>query len=134
MTSRRGTLVEEGARELLQVCGYAVRIVPSGYHKRYPPAHLVATRPSGGTRFIRVRKISHRTLSAGTVAEIYSHDIARFRRYLSLHPGCSGLRCELWVYSLTCGFRCFEILPDSIREIRKPSPGDVKNPGTGGTA
>ena len=53
MTSRRGTLVEEGARELLQVHGYRVRVIPPGFDKKLPPAHLVAERDSGEKRFIR---------------------------------------------------------------------------------
>jgi hypothetical protein len=47
MTSRRGTLIEQGARELLQFHRYAVRVIPFGFNKRFPPVHLVATRPSG---------------------------------------------------------------------------------------
>ena len=47
MTSRRGTLVEEGARELLQMHGYTVRVIPPGFNKKFPPAHLVATLPIG---------------------------------------------------------------------------------------
>ena len=67
MTSRRGTLVEEGARELLQVHGYTVDIIPPGFNKKFPPAHLVATRPSGETRFIRIRKFSHLPSTVDTV-------------------------------------------------------------------
>ena len=49
MTSRRGTLVEDGARELLRLHGYAVDVIPPGFNKKYPPAHLVATLPTGET-------------------------------------------------------------------------------------
>ena len=122
MTSRRGTLVEEGARELLQLHGYTVRVIPPGFHKRYPPAHLVATLPSGETRFIRIHKISHRPATAETVETDYASDIALFRKYLSGSPDVFGLRCEIWIYSLTHGFRCFRILMDTIREIPNPSP------------
>ena len=38
MTSRRGTLVEEGARELLQVNGYTVRVVPPGVQQTVSPS------------------------------------------------------------------------------------------------
>lgn len=122
MTSRRGTLVEDGARELLQVNGYTVRVVPPGFNKRHPPAHLVATHPSGETRFIRIRKISHRPMNAESIALDCAHDIARFRKYLSNNTDVTGLRCEIWAYSLTHGFRCFEVLMDNIREIQKISP------------
>jgi hypothetical protein len=33
MTSRRGTLVEDGARELLRLHGYAVDVIPPGFNK-----------------------------------------------------------------------------------------------------
>ena len=119
MTSRRGTLVEEGARELLQVRGYTVHVVPFGFNKRSPPAHLVATRPSGETRFIRIRKISHRSSTADTVAIDFANDIAGFRKYISRNPTITGLSCEIWIYSLTHGFRCFEVHMESIHEIPK---------------
>ncbi|WP_321504567.1 hypothetical protein [uncultured Methanoregula sp.] len=134
MTSRRGTLVEDGARELLQVSGYAVRIVPPGYPRGYPPVHLIATRPSGETRFIRVRKISRRPSTAESIPIDFPLDLARLREYLSGHSGVTGLRCELWLYSLTYGFRCFEILPESIREIREPSTDEPGVAGTRGAA
>lgn len=121
MTSRRGTLVEEGARELLQIHGYTVRVIPPGFNKRFPPAHLVATRPSGETRFIRIRKLSHRPSTAETLEMHCTNDITQFRKYISSHPEAIGLHCEIWIYSLTHGFRSFEVLMDSIREIPKLS-------------
>lgn len=36
MTSRRGTLVEEGACELLRFHGYTVRVIPPGFNRKYP--------------------------------------------------------------------------------------------------
>jgi hypothetical protein len=119
MTSRRGTLVEDGARELLQIHGYSVRVIPPGFNKRLPPAHLIAIRPTGETRFIRIRKLSHRPSTPDTLVTDCANDIAQLRKYLSLHPEATGLRCEIWIYSLTHGFRCFEILMDGIRETPK---------------
>lgn len=119
MTSRRGTLVEDGARELLQFNGYTVRVIPTGYNKRLPPAHLVASQPPGETRYIRIRKISHLAPSAKTVEKKCVRDLVPLRKYLSCHPGEIGTRCEIWIYTLGCGFRCFEVLTDGIREIPK---------------
>lgn len=119
MTSRRGTLVEDGARELLQVHGYSVWVVPVYFNKRFPPAHLVATRPSGETRLIRIKKISHKAPTVETVELKCGLDIMQFRKYHSRHPGETGPSCEIWIYTLGCGFRCFEVLMDSIREIPK---------------
>ncbi len=121
MTSRRGTLVEEGARELLQLHGYTVRVIPPGFNKKYPPAHLVAERPMGETRFIRIRKIAHLSPTAETVEQKCWLDLVQFRKHIRQHPGTAGLRYEIWLYTLRHGFRCFEILMDSIREIPKLS-------------
>lgn len=117
MTSRRGTLVEDGARELLQINGYAVQVIPPGFNKRYPPAHLVATRPSGETRYIRIRKLSHRPSSPETIRVNCAADILRYRRHSSMQIKGTRLRYEIWIYSLTHGFRCFEVLKKSVREI-----------------
>ena len=121
MTSRRGTLVEEGARELLQVHGYTVQIIPPGFNKRFPPAHLVATLPSGETRFIRIRKFSHLPSTADTIMAKCGLDLAQFRKHIARHIGEAGFHYEIWLYSLTHGFRRFEILMDGIREIPKLS-------------
>lgn len=121
MTSRRGTLVEEGARELLQVSGYTVQVVPPGFNKRFPPAHLVATLLSGETRFIRIRKFSHLPSTADTIMAKCGLDLAQFRKHIARHSGEAGFHYEIWLYSLTHGFRRFEILMDGIREIPKLS-------------
>ncbi len=121
MTSRRGKLVEEGARQLLQVNGYTVRVIPPGYNKGYPPAHLVASLQSGETRFIRIKKISHLSPTVDTVVMKCGNDLVQFRKHLSRHPEEAGLHCEIWIYTLGQGFRCFEVLMDSVREIPKHS-------------
>jgi hypothetical protein len=134
MTSRRGTLVEDGAREQLQVHGYLVRIVPSGFNKRYPPAHLIASREPDETRYIKIIKISHRSPCIDTIQSVCRKDLVRFRKHLSRHSHETGLHCEIWIYSLCYGFRCFEILTDSVREIPKLSLTSPSTPPTGGTA
>ncbi len=119
MTSRRGTLVEDGARELLRLHGYTVEVIPPGFNKKYPPAHLVATQPTGEKRFIRIRKLSHLPSTIDTVMNKCSMDLAQFRKHLACHAHEAGFHYEIWIYSLTHGFRCFEVLRDSIREIPK---------------
>ena len=116
MTSRRGTIIEEGARELLQMHGYSVRIVPSGFDRRVPPAHLVATK-AGETRLIRVRKISRLPISTATIEDHCTQDVVQFRKYLALHPKKPGLCCEIWTYSVSHGFVPFAVAPDTVREI-----------------
>ena len=100
MTSRRGTLIEDGARELLQSHGYTVRVIPSGFNKRLPPAHLVASRGPDETRYIKIRKISHLSLTVDLVQEKYHLDIVQFRKHLARNAGETGIRCEIWIYSL----------------------------------
>lgn len=134
MTSRRGTLVEEGARELLQLHGYTVRIVPPGFNKKYPPAHLVAERPEGETRFIRIRKISRLPPTADTVELKCWFDLAQFRKHIRKHPGKAGYHYEIWLYTLRHGFRCFEVLMNSIREIPKLSLTSTTASRAGGVA
>ena len=87
MTSRRGTLVEEGARELLQMHGYSVQIVPPGVLTRnFQPAHLVASRPTGETRYIRIRKFSHLPSTVDTVMLKCGMDLSKFRRHIAQNP------------------------------------------------
>ena len=134
MTSRRGTLVEDGARELLRLHGYAVDVIPPGFNKKYPPAHLVATRPTGETRFIRIRKLSHLPSTIDTVMVKCRRDLAQFRKHIARHIGEAGFHYEIWIYSLTHGFRCFEVLRDSIREIPKLTLQDLSASRAGGVA
>ncbi len=114
MTSRRSRLIEDGARELLQFHGYKVRVLPVGFNKRLPPAHLVATRPSGETRFIRITKLFHQSSSVQTVEQRCYVGLTQLRKHQALHA-------KIWCYSLSYGFRCFEVHKDSVREIPKLS-------------
>jgi len=118
MTSRRGTVIEEGAREILQMHGYSVRIIPSGFDRRSPPAHLVASKGSE-TRFIRVRKISRLPVCPETIENHCMQDVVQFRKYLAGHPKKTGLCCEIWTCTISHGFRPFAVFLDSVREIPK---------------
>jgi hypothetical protein len=132
MTSRRGTIIEEGAREILQMHGYSVRIVPSGFDRRSPPAHLVATK-AGETRFIRVRKISRLPICPATIEYHCMQDVVLFRRYLAGHSKTTGLYCEVWTYTLSHGFVPFAISPDTVSEIPKVAVNRLPPiPATGG--
>ena len=48
-------------------------------------------------------------------------DLAQFRKHIARQHREAGFHYEIWIYSLTHGFRCFEVLRDSIREIPKLS-------------
>jgi hypothetical protein len=110
MTSRRCTLLEEGARELLELDHYTVRIVPVGYRRLLPPAHLVASRGPYETRYIRIRKVSSRSRTVRNIETLAGP--ARL----------PGLHCEIWIYSLHEGYHCFEVLTGSVRDIPKLTP------------
>jgi len=134
MTSRRGTLIEQGAKELLQAHGFTVRVIPVGFDKRLPPAHLVASHGPDETRYIKIRKIAHVPVAVDIIATKYTGDIVQFRKHLARHAGETGLHYEIWVYSLSYGFRCFEVQKDCVREIPKLSLCSPATPPAGGLA
>jgi hypothetical protein len=115
MTSRRCTVLEQGASEQLGLNGYEVRIVPNGQDKRLPPAYLVAGK-SGETRYIRIYKVSHRPATIDTVEQCFTRAILRYRTEMARHPD-SPIRFEIWLYRVNHGYHCFAILPDRIQEI-----------------
>ncbi|MFA6225062.1 MAG: hypothetical protein WC620_02520 [Methanoregula sp.] len=117
MTSRRCTVLEQGAREQLRLNGYEVRILPTGHNQRQPLAHLVASKGADETRCIRIRKISHRSATIDQVEHYCRRDIMRYRSDMARHPMNSTIRHEIWLYTLSHGYHCFEILPDRIQEI-----------------
>jgi len=122
VTSRRCILLEEGVRELLESDHYTVRIMPVGYTQRSPPVHLVASRGPGVTRYIRIKKVIHRSRIALNIETRCRVEIRQYRRILSGPEGIPGLHCEIWIYSLRDGFHCYEVLPGSVREIPKLVP------------
>jgi hypothetical protein len=122
MTSRRCILLEDGVRELLESDHYTVRIMPVGYTQRSPPVHLVASRGPGETRYIRIRKVIHRSRIAQNIETRCRGEIRQYRRILSGPEGIPGLHCELWIYSPHDGFHCYEVLTGSVREIPRLVP------------
>ncbi len=122
MTSRRCIVLEEGVRELLELHHYTVRIVPVGYPQHSPPVHIVASRGSGETRYIRIKKVSRRPRTIQSIETTCRNDIMLYRKILSGSTRGTGLHCELWIYSLYDGYHCFEVLTGSVREIPKLTP------------
>lgn len=119
MTSRRCALMEDVAREQLQLHGYSVRILPPGFLKQEPPAHLIATLPSGEMRLIRLWKITNQPSTIIDIERKYRVSIQLFRRHMALHVPVSERHYEIWIYTISYGFRCFEILEQHLREIPK---------------
>ena len=132
MTSRRCILFEKGVRELLESDHYTVRIIPVGYTQHSPPVHLVASRGPGETRYIRIKKVIHRSRIALNIETRCRGEIRQYRRILSGPEGIPGLHCEIWIYSPYDGFHCYEVHIGSVREISKLAP-DTGGPlpGTG---
>jgi hypothetical protein len=122
MTSRRCILLEEGVRELLELNHYTVRILPVGYNRHFLPVHLVASRGAGETRYIRIRKAYRRRRTIQNMERMCRNEIVLYRRILAGPGGGAGLHCEIWVYSPYDGYRCFEVLPGSVREIPQLVP------------
>jgi hypothetical protein len=132
VTSRRCILLEEGVRELLESDHYTVRIMPVGNTQRSPPVHLVASRGPGETRYIRIKKVIHRSRMTLNIETRCRVEIRQYRRILCGPEGIPGLHCEIWIYSLRDGFHCYEVLTSSVREIPKLVPGAGEPlPGTG---
>ncbi|MDO9550250.1 MAG: hypothetical protein Q7J03_04695 [Methanoregula sp.] len=115
MTSRRCTVLEQGASEQLRLQGYEIRIIPTGDGKRLPPAHLVASK-TAETRYIRIYKTSARLANIYRVEECISRAIRRYRTGMAQHPD-SLIRYEIWLYTVHHGYRCFAILPDRVQKI-----------------
>ena len=122
VTSRRCIVLEEGVRELLEFHQYQVRIVPVGDKRHFPPVHLVASRGPGEVRYIRIRKISSKSRAIRDLEIRCRGEIARYRKILAGPARVTALHCEIWIYSPYGGYRCFEVLPGSIREITMLAP------------
>jgi hypothetical protein len=122
MTSRRCSVLEQGIREQLQRGGYTVRVVPPVFSKKLPPAHLIAMRGDGETRYIRVRKISRKEPTVENVERFFGRDILRYRTCMARKPAGSGLHYEIWISTLHHGITCFEVSKDSVREIPRIPP------------
>jgi hypothetical protein len=122
VTSRRCVVLEQGVREQLQRAGYTVQTVPPVFSKRLPPAHLIATRGAGETRYIRIRKISRTEPTVENVERFLGRDITRYRACMERRRAIPGLRYEIWVSTLRYGITCFEVSKDSVQEIPRIPP------------
>ena len=134
MTSRRCIVLEEGVRELLELNHYAIQMVPVGYNKHSPPAHLIASREPDEMRYIRIKKVSRRSRTVQNIEAICNNEIVQYRKMLARAPQSKGVHCEIWIYTLNDGYRCFEVLPENVREIPKLTPDNFSLPQNGGVS
>ena len=134
MTSRRCIVLEEGVRELLELHHYTVRIIPVGYPQHSPPVHIVASRGSKETRYIRIKKVSRRHRTIQNFETKCRNEIVQYRKILSGSERGTGLHCEIWIYTLWEGYRCFEVLKENVREIPQLPPDYPVPASSGGVA
>jgi hypothetical protein len=131
LTSRRCIVLEEGVRELLELNNYTIQMVPVGYNKHSPPAHLLASRGPDETRYIRIKKVSRRSRTVQNIEAMCNNEIVQYRKMLARSPKSKGVHCEIWIYTLNDGYRCFEVLPENVREIPKLTPDNFSLPQNG---
>lgn len=134
MTSRRCIVLEDGIRELLELNHYTIQMVPVGYNKHSPPAHLIASRGPDDMRYIRIKKVSRRSRTIQNIEVMCNNEIVQYRKMLARSPHSKGVHCEIWIYTLNDGYRCFEVLPENVREIPKLTPEIFATPQNGGAS
>jgi hypothetical protein len=111
------TATKDRATELLVARGYEpVLPVESSFLAWYIPVHLVGLRGDYEMLGVKIRA------AYGAVSEIYVEsfcrfEICQFRSLLTMSPGNVFIRCEVWVISPNGSIHCYEVLPDSIREV-----------------
>jgi hypothetical protein len=66
--------------------------------------------------------VIHRSRIAQNIETRCRAEIRQYRRILSGPEEIPGLHCEIWIYSLRDGFRCFKVLTGSVREIPRLVP------------
>lgn len=134
MTSRRCIVLEEGVRELLELNHYTIQVIPVGYNKHSPPAHLIASREPDEMRYIRIKKVSRRSRTVQNIEAMCNNEIVQYRKMLARSPQSKGVHCEIWIYTLNDGYRCFEVLPENVREIPKLAADNIASPQNGGAS
>jgi hypothetical protein len=121
-------------RELLEINHYTIQVVPVGYNKHSPPAHLLASRGPDEIRYIRIKKVSRRSRTVQNIEMMCNNEIVQYRKMLARAPQSKGVHCEIWIYTLNDGYRCFEVLPENVREIPKLAPDNFSLPQNGGAS
>ena len=108
---------KERAMELLLSRGFEpVLPVESCFFSRFIPLHLVGLRGNFEALCVKLR-IVYGSVSGPYVESFCRFEICQFRSLLMMNPGNLFLRCEVWVISPNGSIHCYEVLPDSIREV-----------------
>jgi hypothetical protein len=108
---------KDRAAELLVARGYEpVLPVESSFLARYIPVHLVGLRGDYEILGVKIRA-AYGAVSEAYVESFCRFEICQFRSLLTMNPGNVFIRCEVWVISPNGSIHCYEVLPDSIREV-----------------
>ena len=111
------TATKDRAAELLVARGYEpVLPVESSFLARYIPIHLVGLRGDYEMLGVKIRA-AYGAVSEAYVESFCRFEICQFRSLLTMNPGNVFIRCEVWVISPNGSIHCYEVLPDSIREV-----------------
>ena len=108
---------KERAAELLVARGYELVLpVESSFLSRYIPLHLVGLKGNYEMLGVKLR-VAYGAVSERYVESFCRYEICQFRAFLTIYPGNTFLRCEIWVVSPTGAIHCYEVLPSEIREV-----------------
>jgi hypothetical protein len=111
------TATKDRAAELLVARGYEpVLPVESSFLARYIPVHLVGLRGDYEMLGVKIRA-AYGAVSEAYIESFCRFEICQFRSLLTMNPGNVFIRCEVWVISTNGSIHCYEVLPDSIREV-----------------
>lgn len=122
MAARACHILEYEAQELLRADGYRTQVLPKNTAKNALPLCVVAFRPPGETRYVRVGAVRRKKPEPEDVERWCGKEIALYRTIQARMPVDPGLHCEIWIYAQRTGFHCYEITQGSVMEIPAPDP------------
>ena len=109
--------IKERATGLLISRGYEqVSPTNSWFVSRYIPLDLVGLRGNYEALCVKL-KIAYGSVSDAYIESFCRYEICRFRALLTIYPGNTFLRCEVWVVSPTGAIHCYEVQPNEIHEV-----------------
>ena len=117
MTRSEFSSLKDRASGLLISRGYETMPPPNCWFvTRYIPLHLVGLRGNYEALCVKL-KIAYSSVSDTYIESFCRYEICQFRAFLTIYPGNTFLRCEIWVVSPTGAIHCYEVLPLKIREV-----------------
>ena len=109
--------LKDRATGLLILRGYELMSpTTSWFVSRYIPLHLVGLLGNYEALCVKL-KIAYSSVSDAYIESFCRYEICQFRAFLTIYPGNTFLRCEIWVVSPTGAIHCYEVLPSTIRGV-----------------